>query len=200
MKRFYLSLFVLLLIPSLSGIFSSAQLSYQHLSPNTLFTQNEKSPVKINILYLEDVSSMAEEAKKALEDSQTKMFHVTTKEEAIAILKSQPIDILLLDFNYSIFQGENGVTLAKEIIAREDIPFSGKIIFYSEGARDINRTIEHLKLESTLTEKHQYEIFLKHHKANQKTLAAIKQSITNHFSQEKDTVKEKHSTVIHTSS
>lgn len=181
-----ISFMVLLAVLLCGSCFASAsRMNYLH--PTTIF--QAESAVEINILYLEDVGPLADEAKTFLGDGNTTVFHASTKEDALSILRDNNINILLLDFDYSGIHGQNGVTFAKEVIDSEDISFSGKIIFYSESMRSVNREIDYLKIRDILRERYNMHIQLKRSRDNAKALAEIKRLIDEYFRRPRETSK-----------
>jgi PAS domain S-box-containing protein len=77
----------------------------------------------LKILYLEDTDYDVEIVKEYLEEDEIifDLIHVKTREDFIAALKSEELDIILADFSLPSFDGLEALDLTKQLIS--DIPF-----------------------------------------------------------------------------
>ncbi|NIV71833.1 response regulator, partial [Candidatus Saccharibacteria bacterium] len=95
--------------------------------------------MQFQILILDDEEMVCKSLKRVLEDKEKKVFFATSIKEGLEILKSCPIDLILLDYR---LRDSDGITVLKEI--REIYPEAMIIMITAYG--NIEIAVEAMKL------------------------------------------------------
>jgi DNA-binding NtrC family response regulator len=95
--------------------------------------------IKLNVLTIDDEIRLTEELTEFLEDSGFQAFEARTGKQGLAIIKKQPIDLLILDIRLA---GENGMDILKEV--KSQYPDIEVIMISAHG--DMDTVIEAMRL------------------------------------------------------